>query len=91
VLWKNEMPTIERGISGVYWVLDHTLKVAPGRVGKPIQLAVLRKVDGAWVAKEQDTQECAEYIKDLEDYIGDFEQPPIEKAAPEPIPQPDKS
>jgi hypothetical protein len=88
VLWGSQMPTVDRGKFGVYWVLEHTIKLAPGKVGKPIQLATLQKIDGAWVAKEQDTQESAQYIKSLEDYIGGFEQPAIEAAAAEPVPEP---
>jgi hypothetical protein len=89
VLWKKEMPTVDRGKFGVYWVLEHTLKVAPGKVGKPIQLATLRETGGKWIAKEEDNQESAEYIEELEEYIGYFEQPPIEEATAQPIPTPE--
>ena len=86
VLWKNEMPTVDRGKFGVYWVLDHTIKLAPGKVGLPIRLATLRLVDGKWVAKEQDTQESAQYIASLEEHIGKFTGAPIEDATAEPVP-----
>jgi hypothetical protein len=43
VLWDNEMPSVDRGKFGVYWVLAHTIKLAPGKVGPPIQLATLRE------------------------------------------------
>jgi len=89
VLWDNEMPTVELGKSGVYWVLEHTIKVAPGKVGKPIQLAALQKINDAWIAREQDVQESAQYVEELEDYIGAFEQPPIEEAIAEPVPKPE--
>jgi Proteasome subunit len=90
VLWKNEMPTVDRGKFGVYWVLAHTMKLAPGKVGMPICLATLRKIDGAWIAKEeQDTQESAQYIAELEDYIGRFVKAPIEEAKAEPVPKPE--
>jgi len=70
VLWGSQMPTVDRGKFGVYWVLEHTIKLAPGKVGPPIQLATLQKVGGNWVAKEQDTQESAQYVRALEEYIG---------------------
>jgi hypothetical protein len=89
VLWKTEMPTVDLGKFGVYWVLSHTIKLAPGKVGPPIRLATLRQVKGTWIAAEQDTQESSQYIEALEDYIGCFEQPPIEEATPEPVPQPE--
>jgi hypothetical protein len=41
-----------------------------------------------WVAKEQDTQESAQYISELEGYIGKFMTAPVETAKPEPIPEP---
>jgi len=89
VLWDSKMPTVDKGKFGVYWVLAHTIKLAPGKVGLPIHLVTLRQVNGAWVAKEQDTQESAQYIKELEDYIGCFKQPPIEEATAEPVPKPE--
>jgi hypothetical protein len=89
VLWKNQMPTVDNGKCGVYWVLAHTIKLAPGRVGLPICLATLRKIDAAWVAKEEDTQESAQYVDALEEHIGGFEQPPIEEAKAEPVPKPE--
>jgi hypothetical protein len=58
-------------------------------VGLPIHLATLTKTNGAWVAKEEDTQESAQYIDSLENYIGGFQQPPIEEATAEPVPKPD--
>ncbi len=90
VLWKSEMPTVDQGKFGVYWVLNHTIKLAPGKVGHPIRLATLRKTNGVWVAKEQDTQESAQYIEELENYIGSFApQATIEEAKVEPVPQPE--
>jgi hypothetical protein len=56
VLWSNKMPTADDGKFGVYRVLDHTIKHAPGHVGYPICLATLTKnKDGKWIAKEEDT------------------------------------
>jgi hypothetical protein len=88
VLWDNEMPTVDDGKFGVYWVLAHTIKLAPGKVGLPIHLATLRKVNGVWIAKEEDTQESAQYIDELESHIGGFSQAPIGEATAEPVPQP---
>jgi hypothetical protein len=45
LLWKSKMPTVEEAKLGVYWVLDHTLKLAPGKVGPPIRLATSCKTD----------------------------------------------
>jgi len=90
VLWKNTIPTVDVATFGVYWVLDHTIKLAPGKVGPPIRLATLRKIDGAWVAKEEDTQQAGEYVTELEEHIGGFaRQAPIEAEQPEPVPKPE--
>jgi hypothetical protein len=73
VLWKNTMPPVEVGKFGVYWTLNHTIKLAPGGVGAPICLAVLRKNDGRWCVEESvDSPEQAEYVDDLEEYISRF-------------------
>lgn len=71
VLWKEQEPTVRMAKVGVYWVLDHTIQYAPGGVGKPIKLAVLEKTDGVnWQASVlDDTQEQAQYIKELEEKI----------------------
>jgi hypothetical protein len=71
-------------------VLAHTIKLTPGKVGLPIRLATLRQVNGAWIAKEQDSQESAQYIDGLEEHIAKFVRAPIEEATAEPVPQPDQ-
>jgi predicted proteasome-type protease len=88
VLWQNKMPTVDVAKFGVYWVLDHTIKHAPGKVGPPIKLATLTKIDANWVAQEQDTQESAQYIVELEEYIARFVRSAAEDATAEPIPVP---
>src|SRR4051812_15520193 len=73
VLWRGTMPTVKVGRFGVHWVLDHTLKLAPGGVGGPIHIAILEKKDGRWAASEiPDLQEHEEYITELESHIGSF-------------------
>jgi len=89
VLWKGEAPNVDMGKFGVYWVLDHTIRLAPGGVGGPIKLATLRKVEGAWQAQEFDeTQEQAQYITELESYLGKFALNTIEDAPATPPPAP---
>jgi hypothetical protein len=86
VLWKNKMPAVDEAKFGVYWVLDHTIKLAPGKVGPPIRLATLRKVENVWVAAEQDTQEFAQYVDEIEQHIGKFIRAAVEEALPNPPP-----
>lgn len=81
VLWNGKMPTVDDGKFGVYWVLDHTIRLAPGGVGGPVKLATLRKSDGKWIAQEfEDTQEQAEYISELEAHVAKFARKTIEDA-----------
>ena len=88
VLWKGKMPTVDEAKFGVYWVLAHTITLAPGKVGPPIRLATLRKVADKWVASEQDTQEFDQYIGELEAHIAKFIRAPVEEAPSEPPPVP---
>lgn len=90
VLWKGNMPDVDHGKFGVYWVLAHTLKLAPGKVGPPIRLATLRQLGSDWVAREQDTQESAQYIDELENHIGQFApRATVEEQPAEPVPRAD--
>ena len=87
VLWKNQMPTVEYGKFGVYWALNHTITHAPGGVGGPIHIAVLRNDGEQWIAEElPDTQEQGQYVTELENHIGGFAWAPIAEATAEPIP-----
>lgn len=70
VLWEDVEPDVEMAKVGVYWVLDHTIKYAPGGVGEPIRLAVLKQVGRDWQAELlDDTQEQAQFIQELESRI----------------------
>lgn len=82
VLWNNALPTVEDAKFGVYWVLEHTIKLAPGGVGRPIRMASLSQVNGKWVAAKLESDAgAAEYIAELEDYIGKFPQSKIDSAS----------
>lgn len=91
VLWKDEVPTVDIGKFGVYWVLDHTIRLMPGGVGGPIKLAVLRKVEGQWTAQEiEDMQGQAQYVAELESYISKFALATLENVQAVPPPKPPK-
>lgn len=77
VLWRGKQPTVDEAKFGVYWALDHTIKLAPGGIGEPIHVATLRDTGGAWAAQEMvDTQEAAQFISELESHIGEFAMKP---------------
>ena len=84
------MPTVKEAKLGVYWVLSHTIRHAPGGVGGKIKMATVEKHDGKWLANEVlDNQEASQHIEQLETWIGDQARsggpPEILKPIPEPI------
>jgi hypothetical protein len=71
VLWKDTLPDTRLGRFGLYWALQHTINLAPGTVGEPIKLSVLRKGDSGWNAHiVDDTQEAAQFVASVESKIG---------------------
>ena len=73
VLWKDEPPNVEAAVFGVYWALSHTLKIAPGGVGEPIQIATLRADGGAWQARLlPDTVLQEQRVAEIEEQINQF-------------------
>lgn len=94
VLWKGEPPDVKAGMFGVYWALDHTIKYAPGGVGPPIKLAVLQRRKGQWNARlleEDELQEQAQHIAQIEDRFGSRPAQAINEATVEPPPVPPAS
>lgn len=88
VLWKDELPDLELGKFGVYWTLSHTIRLAPGMVGPPIKIAVLREDNGAWVASlSEETQEAAQFVAGLEERIGQKFAAPVTEADVSPVPE----
>ena len=91
VLWNNVLPDVKIGRFGLYWVLDHTLKHAPGLVGPPIRLATLNKRNDRWIASESDDyQEAQQFIASIEARIGASisgpKEEPVTISAPVPLP-----
>jgi hypothetical protein len=77
VLWKDALPDVRLGRFGVFWALQHTIKLAPGTVGDPIKIAVLQKEGENWIASlADDNEEAEQFISGLEEKIGkDFINP----------------
>jgi hypothetical protein len=73
VLRRNQLPDVRMGRFGVYWVLSHTINLAPGKVGLPIRIATLAKNAANWVASEvPDLQQSEQFIAAVENNIGAF-------------------
>ena len=91
VMWRDVAPTVDEAKFGVYWALSHTLQCAPGFVGPPIKLAVLKKHGGDWRAElleEPELQELGEYIDEVEEHISKYPRKDIADAEFEPPPKP---
>lgn len=87
VLWKGAMPSVEEGKFGVYWTLRHTINLAPGGVGEPICIAVLRSRGGNWEIEEsEDSPEQAQYVSEIESHIGQFNRQAPGDAVPQAVP-----
>ncbi len=86
VLWNGEEPDVNLAKMGVYWVLDHTIKYAPGGVGEPIILGVIRRSGSEWKTEiAADTQEQAQFIAELEANLSPREK--VTEAPTSPLPK----
>ena len=91
VLWSNAPPTTERAMFGVLWALTHTVAYAPGGVGEPLSLAVLRKVGSKYEARKlnsDELQEQKQHISEIERRIGGYPEKLLEEAAESTPPTP---
>jgi hypothetical protein len=93
VLWEGKPPDVQIGAFGVYWVLSHTIQYAPGGVGKPIKIAVLKKQKGEWVARSvegDELQEPEQHVAEVEKLIAAYPKQSIEAAKGSAPPEPPK-
>ena len=93
VLWGGNPPDVQMGAFGLYWVLSHTIQYAPGGVGKPIKIAVLKKEKGDWVARSvegDELQEPEQHVAEIEKLIASYPKAVVEgvTSAPPPPPPP---
>ena len=82
------------GALGLYWVLSHTIQYAPGGVGLPIKIAVLKKEKGEWVARSvegDELQEPEQHIAEIEKLIGSYPAAIVENAKASEPPTPPTS
>jgi len=91
VLWGGKPPDVQIGAFGVYWVLSHTIQYAPGGVGHPIKVAVLKKEKGEWLARSvegDELQEPEQHVVEIEKLIASYPRTSIEAAKGSPLPKP---
>jgi hypothetical protein len=72
LLFNKKVPTVDRAKLAVAWTIDHVSRYNIGLVGGKLQLAVLEKLNGAWVAHHADPGETEQQVEFLEKYISDF-------------------
>jgi hypothetical protein len=93
VLWGAKPPDVQLGAFGLYWVLSHTIQYAPGGVGKPIKIAILKKEKGDWVARSMEgdeLQEPEQHVAEIEKLIAGYPKAIIESTHASPPPTPPK-
>jgi hypothetical protein len=89
VLWGGNPPNVQMGAFGLYWVLSHTIQYAPGGVGKPIKIAILKKEKGEWFARSMEgdeLQEPEQHVAEVEKMIAEYPKAVVEGAKPPPLP-----
>jgi hypothetical protein len=72
ILFGGKAPTIARAKLAVAWTIDHVSKYNIGLVGGKLQLAILERRDGAWIAHHEDPGEIQGQVFSLEGYIKEF-------------------
>jgi hypothetical protein len=91
VLWGGRQPDVKVATFGVYWALDHAIKYAPAGIGEPIVIATLRREGGQWASRlleEDEMQEQAQHITEIENRIGNYPVEIINQAPIAPLPAP---
>lgn len=86
VLWGGEPPDVQLGAFGLYWVLSHTIQYAPGGVGKPIKIAVLKRDKGNWIARSvegDELQEPEQHVAEIEKLISRYPKAVVEGERPQ--------
>ena len=55
------LPTLGDGIAAAVWTLDHAIKTNPGGVADPIQIALLSRQEGGFLARELSERQVDEH------------------------------
>jgi 20S proteasome alpha/beta subunit len=67
VFWSDGPPNVEDGKFAAVWVVQHVLKAAPGFVGPPVDVAVLKKEAGGIRASFVSEDELEEHLGSVAD------------------------
>ena len=95
IFWPSKLPTLSEGRLAVVWTLTHAIRIAPGGISLPIQVATLEQDDKtkqpiARILSEADLKEHREAISHAEDHLRGFlkEAPVLATDAEAAIPRP---
>lgn len=80
VFWEKEQPTLQDGIFGVTWAIQHACDVNPGGIKGPVHIAVLeRKAEsrgkfGAYLLSDDDLREHYNNIEEAKGVLRQFKE-----------------
>lgn len=75
IFWPSSLPNLGQGVFATVWALDHAIRVSPGGVSEPIQVATLARQGRELIAKEfssSDLQEHRVNIQEAESYLSRY-------------------
>ena len=67
VLWPKGLPALSDGVLTVTWALDEAIRLAPGGIAKPVQVATLLKKKGQFIAEELKKTQLYEHRQNISD------------------------
>lgn len=68
IFWNNEQPTLQDGIFGVTWTIQHACDVNAGGIKEPVRIAVLerrREAQGKFRARILDDADLQEHQSNI--------------------------
>ena len=68
ILWSKDLPTLSIGTFTVAWTLTHVIHANPNGIGDPLQIGVLERAGGEWVARELSAPEIQEHGDSVREY-----------------------
>ena len=75
VIWSGKIPKISDALLGVYWTIDHSIKITPGGIAEPIQMMLMNKENGNLNFEEfykENTADFEEGVRDFENHIKNY-------------------
>ena len=67
VFWDDGLPNVNEAIFAVTWTLDHAIKVNPGGVNYPIQIAVLENTKKGFQARKLDKTDLGQHFQNIDE------------------------